>query len=304
MTDRARRWLIPALAAGTEALGAVVALLQAPTSNVYMETRLWIVFLTTGLVVAAGLLGWRLLRRRVASARAEGAAEAVRTAGEDHRRFLLRLDHELKNPLTAIQAGLANLDGRADAGPDGSTVASITSQTQRLANLVSDLRKLAELETRPIERQPVDLTELLDEVHDAVGELLDDGSRTLTLTLPRAPWPLGTVPGDRDLLFLALHNLVVNAVKFTKAGDTIELRARDDGEQVVVEVADTGIGIPDDEVAYIWEELARGSAATGTPGMGLGLAMVRVVVARHGGTVSVRSREGYGTVIGVELPTA
>jgi two-component system OmpR family sensor kinase len=116
------------------------------------------------------------------------------------------------------------------------------------------------------------------------------------------PAPVGTVPGDRDLLFLALHNLLVNAVKFTGPGDTIEVRAREDGDQVVVEVADTGIGIPAEELGGVWDELARGSAARGTPGMGLGLALVRAVVARHGGTVWMQSRPGHGTVVGMRLP--
>jgi two-component system OmpR family sensor kinase len=301
-------------------VAAVAVRLLAPSTDVYARTRMWIACAGAGLVVSAGLTALTWVRGRVARAHAEGRAEGQRAAAEDHRRFLMRLDHELKNPITAIQAGVANLangtgpanpagqddpPGRADpSGPAGAATSVISAQTQRLANLVADLRKLAELETRPIERHPVDLAELLGEVREAIAELPDAADRTLTLALPRAPWPLGTVPGDRDLLFLALHNLVVNAVKFTRPGDTIEIRARDDGPDVVVEVADTGVGIPDEEVTHIWEELSRGSAATGTPGMGLGLALVRVVVARHGGQVSARSRLGHGTVIGVSLPAA
>jgi two-component system OmpR family sensor kinase len=145
---------------------------------------------------------------------------------------------------------------------------------------------------------------MLTEVHDAAQELPGADERALTLSLPQAPWPLGTIPGDRDLLFLAIHNLLVNAVKFSHPGDRIELRAREDGDHVVVEVADTGIGIPDDEVDQVWDELARGTAAAGTPGSGLGLALARVVVARHGGSVVVRSRVGNGTLVGFRLPAA
>lgn len=299
------------------ALGAVVTRLQAPTRNVFVETRLWIALLVAGLLVAAALAAVALVARRLSEARTAGAEEAARAASLDHRRFLLRLDHELKNPVTAIQAGLANLAGPDAATPlpeytgdqalgDGSAaraVESIATQTRRLANLVADLRKLAELETRPLERTPVSLTALLEEVREAIGELPTSAQRRITFTLPQAPWPLGTVPGDRDLLFLALHNLLVNAVKFTRPGDAIEVRARDEDDQMVIEVADTGVGIPHDEVQQIWDELARGSAARGMPGMGLGLALVRVVVARHDGTVWVRSRAGHGTVVGVRLPT-
>jgi two-component system OmpR family sensor kinase len=323
----------PPLVAAPVVLGLVAAAVvrvQSPTKNVYAETRLWIALAVVGLVVATVVAAPRLAREQVQRAREESASAAVETAAAEHRRFLLRLDHELKNPVTAIQAGLANLASElaatptsvsvsADAMPGGAELApapgigaaapagalhSVSTQVRRLADLVAELRKLAELETRPIERVPVDLADMLTEVHEAVGELPGAAERVVTLTIPQAPWPLGTIPGDRDLLFLAIHNLVVNAVKFTGPGDRIEMRARDEGDQVVVEVADTGIGIPGDEVDQVWDELARGSAAAGTPGSGLGLALARVIVGRHEGTVWVRSRVGDGTVVGFRLPSA
>jgi len=293
---RPLRALVLQGAVAPAALGLAVAAflrLRSPTQNVYTETRLWIAAAIAGLLVSAVLVAVTLGRERLAAAR----TEALVTAGEEHRRFLLRLDHELKNPVTAIQAGLANL-------PASGAAASVSAQARRLADLVADLRKLAELETRPLERAPVDVAEMLTEIHEVAVELPGADQRALTLSLPQAPWPVGTIPGDRDLLFLAIHNLVVNAVKFSHPGDRIEMRARDEGDHVVVEVADTGIGIPGDEVDHIWDDLARGSAAAGTPGSGLGLALARVVVGRHGGSVWVRSRVGDGTVMGLRLPAA
>jgi two-component system OmpR family sensor kinase len=301
------------------ALGLVAAValrLQSPTRNVYAETRAWIAAAATGLLIAAAVALVAGTRARGARAVAEGRRRALADAAAEHRRFLLRLDHELKNPVTAIQAGLANLSsllappGSPHPRPDSPAGASVTAlhtvsaQARRLADLVADLRKLAELETRPLERAPVDVAEVLTEAHDAARELPGAEQRTITLTLPQAPWPLGTIPGDRDLLFLAVHNLLVNAVKFSQPGDRVELRARDEGDHVLVEVADTGIGIPTDEVDHIWDDLARGTAAAGTPGSGLGLALARVVVGRHGGTVGVRSRVGDGTVMALRLPAS
>ena len=298
------------LVAAPAVVGAVAALvigLRSSTLDLVVRTSLWSAVLGAGLIGSAVLAVPVLLRWRTARAWSRGTEAAVRAATEDHHRFLLRLDHELKNPVTAMQAGLANVAAQVDdhRSPEAAAaLASVSAQTRRLAALVADLRKLAELETRPIERSPVDLAallaELLAEIRDAAGP----EGRTLTLTLPQAPWPLATVSGDRDLLSVAFYNLLANAVKFTRTGDTIEVRARDDGTAVVVEVADTGIGIPTDEVGQVWEELSRGRAARGTPGMGLGLALVRAVVARHGGTVSVRSREGHGTVVALRLPAA
>ena len=218
----------------------------------------------------------------------------------------MRLDHELKNPLTAIRAGLANIEqggglALASAGTVAA-VASVSVQADRIARLVSDLRKLADLETREIETAPVDLTALLDEVAEAVAEIPAARERVIRVTVPRAPWPLPLVAGDRDLLFIAVQNLVANAVKFSAPGDTVEVRASEDDDALLLEVADTGAGIAADEIGQVWQELARGRAARSLPGTGIGLALVRVIVVRHGGQVAIRSRDGQGTVVGIRLP--
>ncbi|MDI7275798.1 MAG: histidine kinase dimerization/phospho-acceptor domain-containing protein, partial [Anaerolineae bacterium] len=103
---------------------------------------------------------------------------------ESHRRFVRRLDHELKNPLTAIRIGLANLSGQCD----GATMASLRAQVDRLAHLTADLRKLADLEMQPLELEPVDLGQLLTEVVESAQERPERQSRHLELSLPRAPW--------------------------------------------------------------------------------------------------------------------
>lgn len=235
-------------------------------------------------------------------ARRRGIAQTEARAAEDRRRFLGRLDHELKNPLTAIRAGVANLPDVPDAGARRQALESIAAQTMRLSRLAADLRKLAELETRSLERMPTDLAGLLREAMALAREHRAAGGRRLTLTLPQAPWPLPAVAGDRDLLFLAFYNLLDNALKFTRPGDTVEMRAFEDGASIVVEVADTGPGIPEGEAAFVWDELYRGQAARAVPGSGLGLALVRAIVARHGGQASLRSRAGQGTVVTVRLP--
>jgi len=243
-----------------------------------------------------GLALWTLADRRCEQALARWRQEQA----DSHRRFIQRLDHELKNPLTAIRAGLANL---ADQG-DSPTLSSVRDQVDRLARLSADLRKLADLETQQVEREPVDLAHLLTELLELAQERPEAVIRHLRLTLPQAPWPLPPVAGDRDLLFLALYNLVDNAFKFSRPEDTIEIRAYEDGSAVVVEVADTGPGISEDELPHLGEELYRGSAARGIEGSGLGLALVQAIIARHQGTVAIRSRLGQGTVVTLRLPVA
>jgi two-component system OmpR family sensor kinase len=228
--------------------------------------------------------------------------ETVAAASQDRRRFLRRLDHELKNPLTAILAGLANVSLADDTETQRPALNSVTAQVDRLRALVAELRKLSDLESRELEREAVNLTELLEEAYALAQDHPNAADRDLTLAVPHAPWPLPTVSGDRDLLFLAVYNPLDNALKFTQRADTIELRAAEDDGSVVIEIADTGPGIPEDEIPQVWDELYRGKGARGVPGSGLGLSLVRAIVVRHGGEAAIRSRSGQGTLVTLRLP--
>jgi two-component system OmpR family sensor kinase len=227
--------------------------------------------------------------------------DLINQTSEERRRFVQRLDHELKNPLTAILAGLANLKS-IELHPYQDTVNSIETQAKRLSRLVADLRKLSDLETRPLELSKVNLTDLLEEVFHLSMDISKSSQRKMNLSIPQAPWPLPEILADRDLLLLAIHNLLSNAIKFTHPGDTIELRAFEEDQNVLIEIADTGPGIPDAEAPLVWDELYRGVSARGIPGSGLGLTLVKAIVTRHNGSVTLRSRPGQGTVFTVRLP--
>ena len=226
----------------------------------------------------------------------------IAQSSDDRKRFIRRLDHELKNPLTAIRAGLANVVEAPDEQARRDAASSVDAQALRLSRLAADLRKLAELETREVEQTPVNITALLEEAY-AIAQDKASEDRRLSISIPQAPWPLPEISGDPDLLLLAIHNLLDNAIKFTHPDDRVEVRAFEDGSNIVIEVADTGPGIPEDELLYVWEELYRGSEARGIPGSGLGLALVKAIADRHRGQVNVRSRKGQGTVVTLRLPT-
>ena len=262
-------------------LGNILFLIALAAAAVWIAARLWL---------------QRRLRRTVEMAQAQSA--------DERRRFLRRLDHELKNPLTAIRAGLANLASAPNQELRSEVINSIDAQTLRLSRLAGDLRKLAELEIRPLEVTQVDSAALLQEAFDLAESQPGAAGRSLHLTLPQAPWPLPHIQGDRDLLFLAVHNLLDNALKFSGDGNTIEMRAFEDGSSIVVEVADTGPGIPVEEIDQVWEELYRGQGARSIPGSGLGLPLVKAIVTRHGGQVGLRSRAGQGTVVTLRLPVS
>lgn len=229
---------------------------------------------------------------------------SLQESEQGRQRFLRRLDHEIKNPLTGLRAALVNLQEVSDVEERQRASENASRAVERLIRLLTDLRKLSDLEERSLERASVDIPELLDDVVEAARTIPAYQGRTVNLLITRVPSPLPPVTGDRDLLGLAVYNLVENALKFTSPGDSVEVRALEDGRAVVVEVADSGVGIHADELSKIFEELYRGSNARGVDGSGLGLALVRRIVVLHGGEIDVRSRQDSprGTVFSVRLP--
>lgn len=230
--------------------------------------------------------------------------ETVRESEEGRRRFIRRLDHEIKNPLTGLRAALVNLQEARSKEERIGAAENASRAVVRLTRLLNDLRKLSDLEERSIEYASVDVAELLNDVVETARAIPAYEGRDLNLMVSKVPSPFPTVTGDRDLLLLAVYNLVDNALKFTAAGEPVEVRALEDGKAIVVEVADSGAGIPSEDLPRIFEELYRGSNARGTDGSGLGLALVNRIVVLHGGQLEVRSRQQgpHGTVFTVRLP--
>ncbi len=212
------------------------------------------------------------------------------------------LDHEMKNPLTALRMELAYLAGDVPAEECHQTIADMSTQVDRLSRLVSDLRKLLQLEEKELQIVTVNLDEVLGEVIEAIEDHPNFDQRKVKLTIHSPLSPLPPVKGDRGLLWLACFNLLDNALKFTPPGTEIEIRVRQDGGWMVLEIADNGPGIAKQDLPHLFEELYRGENARGLPGSGLGLALVRTIVKMHRGSISVRSQEDRGTVFTVRLP--
>jgi len=256
-------------------------------------------FVVTALVLS--VIYWD--RRRTAQAHTL-YADYVQSAGDKRRSFLRRLDHEIKNPLTGLRAALVNLkEAKADE-ERSRAVGNADRAVERLTRLLTDLRKLSDLEERTIERFPVNVPDLLEDVVSAIHTLPVCNGREINVLIPKVPSPFPTVTGDRDLLVLAVYNLVENALKFTSKNESIEVRALEDGRAIVIEVADSGAGIPSEDLSKIFEELYRGSNARSTEGSGLGLALVNRIISLHRGGVGVRSSqiEPRGTVFTLRLP--
>jgi two-component system OmpR family sensor kinase len=305
-----KNWLAPLLIILPLLLGALASFLAQwiwnPVPVLVFKIDVGMIAFVTGVVITLFFgvsywSGWR--KERSAQKRIE---QSLQDSEQGRQRFLRRLDHEMKNPLTGLRAALVNLQESRDSEERLRASENASRAVERLTRLLNDLRKLSDLEERSIERIPVNIPELLDDVVDAARTLPAYQGRNVSLFISKVPAPLPPVRGDRDLLSLAVYNLVENALKYSSAADSVEVRALEDGKAVVVEVADSGAGIASEDLSKIFEELYRGSNARTTEGSGLGLALVNRIVALHGGQIDVRSRQDgpRGTVFTVRLPEA
>ncbi len=303
-----KSWILLALTFLPFLVGGVISFLMQrlwhPVPVLVFKMDVGVIVFVVGLGISAFFIAIWMGATSSGISASHKIEDAIREAELGRRRFLRRLDHEMKNPLTGLRAALVNLqeaqskEERIRAGENAKRA------QERLSALLTDLRKLSDLEERQIEREKVDIPDLLNDVVDAVHTIPAYEGRNINLFVTKVPSPFPCVIGDRDLLVLAMYNLVENALKFTPAEESVEVRALEDGRSVYVEVADSGSGINSEDLPKIFEELYRGSNARGTEGSGLGLALVNRIVTLHGGQIIVRSRQENprGTVFTVRLP--
>lgn len=279
------------------------------------EIRIWLllilVLLVLGLLVGAFFYLRHRMRKREAALRAEERARAEHEALANRNRMLIRLDHELKNPLTALRTSAATIrelvtEPVASSGEIEPVARQIDTSSRRVARLLADLRKLADIESREIHYQRVNMDQLIHQAVEDARTAPGAEDRMIIATVARAPWRLPDVAGEEDLLMSAIMNLLGNAIKYSTDADVIELRANEQvinqHRWIVIEVADTGMGIPAAEQHTVWDELSRGQQVRAVAGSGMGLSLVRSIISRHGGSVSLLSQEGQGTSVRLVLP--
>ena len=188
--------------------------------------------------------------------------------------------------------------------PARATSGSSSETPTGSAVLVDQLLFLARADSHPLEvdRQPVDLGGILDEA----AETARPAARAKNISLVLEEGPPRQVLADRPQLLRVVDNLVTNAIKFTPDGGTVRLAAHADGGSAVLEVVDTGVGIPRAEQADLFNRFFRGTNAieNAIPGSGLGLAISQVIAEAHGSSIQVESTAGAGSTFRLALPLA
>lgn len=314
-----RKWADPE--SGARILDEIVQR-REPVADVHFEMAdghtLAVSFAPVGEVAGRGSGQMWLLRDITRALEAAAEREYLLAIEKEQNARLKELDamksqlvasvsHELRTPLTSIVSFTGLLRDGLGADPLEDQVEFldiIGRNTDRLIRLVDDLLFLDKLDSNlmPLEFEPVNLPQLVSQAVASIRPRAESRDLELAVRCTQGP-PL---QGDPQRLGQLVDNLLANAVKFTPDGGRVSVRVVPDGDGWLLEVSDTGIGVPDDEQGEIFERFFRASNARrqAMAGSGLGLAIVKRIVQAHGGSIEIMSGEGEGTTCSVTLPGA
>jgi len=219
--------------------------------------------------------------------------------------YVLQLTHDIKGHLSAIQSCLSVL-ANGIAGPLSEQQADFVDRahdrTKKLTKFVKALLRITEM--RLIDKFEMDFFSLKDTVSSAI-ESVKTKAEDKNITLSSGIEPtVDKVFGNQFSIEETITNLLLNSIKYTPTNGTVRVQVKDDGKTVLVEIFDTGIGIPENETDKVFDEFFRASNARKVErdGTGLGLSIAKQTIQRHGGNIWAESQEGKGTKIGFTLP--
>jgi signal transduction histidine kinase len=228
---------------------------------------------------------------------------ALSNRAEFNQRLISTVAHEVRTPLTAIMGHVEILNscGIEEEALWRRSLGFVSSETERLARLIEDLLSLSRLDRISLHLKPVNLRVAAEE---AISSLFDSVERNNVTPVFQAPPDLPRVLADADRIRQVFLNLLDNAIKYAP-GSTITIRLTPEAERVRVEVSDSGPGIPQGDLSYIFEPFWRGEqVASGSKGTGLGLTIVRAILDQHQAPIRVQSETGQGSNFIFSLPIA
>jgi signal transduction histidine kinase len=228
----------------------------------------------------------------------DAMAESLEQEDRLRRALVADVAHELRTPVAIMQAETEALSDGVTA-PTTEALASLHEEAVRLGRLVEDLQTLASAQSAGLELtlRRLDLGRVAGDAASSLSARFRDSQIELDLELP----PTGVI-GDPDRLHQVAINLLTNAVKFTPSGGKVTVRTFTNHAEAVLEVTDSGPGIPANEHDAIWQRFYRGGAGRDRSGSGIGLAVVKELVDAHGGTVMVESPPSGGARFVVRFP--
>jgi len=224
-------------------------------------------------------------------------AERLETSDEQRRQLLADVGHEIRTPLTVVRGEIeAMLDGVHDPDPEHLRV--LLDEVAVMERLLEDLRtlSLAEAGALTLHPEPIDLDDLIVDVAEVYRSRANDAGIVMRLDVDRG---LDDVVLDPVRIRGVVANLIANAIHAMPNGGALHISARNSGDEIVVSVGDTGVGIDAEDLAHIFDRFRKGATSHGS---GLGLTISRNLVEAHGGSISITSTVGEGTTVTVLLP--
>jgi two-component system phosphate regulon sensor histidine kinase PhoR len=227
----------------------------------------------------------------------------VRRLDSMRRDFISNVSHELRTPLAGIRAATETLQEGALDDRDAAVefLGHIQRETDRMTQMVEELLELSRIESgaAPMSFRRIDARALAADAARRFAQQAERAGLALSSEGPAQPLE---IYADEERLERAIGNLVANAIRFTPAGGSIAVRTEPLDGDVAISVEDTGIGIPAEQQARVFERFYKADRGRGETGVGLGLAIVKHIALAHEGTVSVESRPGRGAKFIIRLP--
>lgn len=222
---------------------------------------------------------------------------AIKNLQENQAQMIVDISHNLQTPLTVIKGEISSLNSSFGGHK---SLEALDKSIDRVSYLINRMLKLGRLAaTEKIEKEKISLSSILEDIYSYISLLAEAKKIKVEAAIEKDLWILG----NKNQLEEIVINLISNSIKYIANERKIFLKACRQADKIMIQVTDTGIGIPEKEIGDVFKSFYRSSNSRGIPGSGLGLAICKKIIELHDGQVKINSRVGQGTCVKVLLPT-